>query len=265
MDYYFYEVKLSKGVEKGAVLAWINNNFKSTSMSRIVTPRNRVVFYGAATSKQDFINAYITNPGGVDMNDIEPAYVYDLRNHDDVRAVCFRDNSINKQYKKVLIIGTHITDKSLEAGFFYLQKSGSKVEPLVKNRFWELLSNLYQYEFRTNNIEDLKEDLINRHIALADIYEYWKCTGPSDEEIITINKDDYAYNEYLKKSLLKEAEVIVYNGKSTRVLSKIRKLIRDCGLKKTVVGVYSSSNYQNSDKGLDTMLLDWQKAMSFLR
>ena len=43
----------------------------------------------------------------------------------------------NTKYKKVLFLGTHITKKSLDAGFYYFN---------VNNRFWSLVENVYKSE-----------------------------------------------------------------------------------------------------------------------
>ena len=68
----------------------------------------------------------------------------------DSRAIPFYsfDDKQNK-YKRILYLGTHITTKSLNWGFYYFG---------VGNMFWSIIKKIYNSESLTQAIEDYKED-----------------------------------------------------------------------------------------------------------
>lgn len=132
--------------------------------------------------------------------------IEDKRIKEKHRVVCFSDNENNRRYKKVLFLGTHITEKSIEKGFFYLG---------VNNCFWELVSSLYENNpalSSESSPERLYSECQNLHIAIADIIGSCKCVGSKDDFII---EETIVINKYLKP-LLQEADIIVINGKGLK-------------------------------------------------
>lgn len=75
---------------------------------------------------------------------------------------------------KVLILGSHPSVKSKNAGFFYMHPS---------NRFWKLLSRLLDVDFVSADIEERKTLLLNNHIALYDVVEECDIVASSDATI----------------------------------------------------------------------------------
>ena len=77
------------------------------------------------------------------------------------------------QDSKILILGTMPSVKSREFGFYYAHP---------KNRFWWVLSQVYQEELPTT-IEDKKKFLKKHYIALFDVLKTCSIEGSSDASI----------------------------------------------------------------------------------
>lgn len=77
------------------------------------------------------------------------------------------------QDSKILILGTMPSVKSRELGFYYAHP---------KNRFWWVLSQVYQEELPTT-IEDKKKFLKKYYIALFDVLKTCSIEGSSDASI----------------------------------------------------------------------------------
>lgn len=173
--------------------------------------KTRVIFYAKATSKASFLLAYRKFDSLINEANIDKALICDINESipDDNRVVPFIKNG-SSDFKKVLILGSHITSKSIEAGFFYLQKCNGRVYELSGNPFWKCLSYVYDYSFHTSDVNLLKQELQKRNIALGDILSYCECFSSSDSDIIEETK---IYNvKYLKDQIL-AAKLIVLNGK----------------------------------------------------
>lgn len=143
-----------------------------------------------------------------------------------VPSVHFKnDNKCSKP--KILILGSHITEKSLEAGFFYMN---------VGRSFWKILSTLLdnqELKRRANDYDDLflaiknnkksktketlndiKKDIVRilneNNVAIADIIAYCVCTSASNKDII---EETTMPNKELNE-LLRETDVVLINGRS---------------------------------------------------
>ena len=68
----------------------------------------------------------------------------------------FDDNS------EILILGSVPSVKSREYGFFYMHK---------QNRFWKVLSKVFDDDFTVDDIEKKKALLLSHKIALYDVIE----------------------------------------------------------------------------------------------
>ena len=75
---------------------------------------------------------------------------------------------------KILILGSHPSVKSKQAGFFYMHP---------KNRFWKVLSRLFNVDFIDADIATRKTLLLNNHIAIYDVVEECDIIASSDASI----------------------------------------------------------------------------------
>lgn len=104
---------------------------------------------------------------------------------------------------KILILGSFPSVKSREAQFFYHHP---------QNRFWKLLSTLYQYP-TLQTIEEKKQFLITNKIAIWDVIQSCTIKGSSDSTIENVIVNDIPY--ILKHSNIKK---IYTNGKKAHQL-----------------------------------------------
>ena len=100
---------------------------------------------------------------------------------------------------KILILGSFPSVKSREVNFFYGHK---------QNRFWKLMEKIYDVEPQ-ESIEEKKNFLHEKHIALWDVIHSCKIEGSSDASISDVVPNDL--NVILNCS---KAERIYVNGKT---------------------------------------------------
>ena len=81
---------------------------------------------------------------------------------------------------RVLILGSFPSVKSREVGFFYGHK---------QNRFWKLLSRLFDEQVPQNN-EEKKAMLLRNHIAVWDVIASCEIKGSSDTSITNAVPND---------------------------------------------------------------------------
>ena len=154
----------------------------------------------------------------------------------------FGFSDLNTEYKKILFLGTHITQMSLDAGFYYFN-GGTK---RGGNSFWTLLERIYNSKELTDSIENYKKCLsdvkgkvsknenyrqsiksntlevrnelilcLQKHgIVINDLIGYCECDGARDDQIIeeSVKPNDGNDNFHDVPSLMKEADLIVING-----------------------------------------------------
>ena len=158
----------------------------------------------------------------------------------------FGFTSENKEYKKILYLGTHITKKSLDVGFYYFN---------VTNWFWDLIESVYNSEELTNAINNYKHCLkqnseiesnrnalilcLQKHgIVINDLIGLCEYSGSKDEQIIYAVPNNGKDGFHDVPSLMKEADLIVVNG---------------LGLYKNRVKEKSARYYMN-EFGFDTLV-----------
>lgn len=110
---------------------------------------------------------------------------------------------IYQKDSKILILGSFPSVKSREAQFFYHHP---------QNRFWKILSTLYQYPPLTT-IEDKKHFLIQHHIALWDVIASCEIKGSSDSSIENVIVNDISF--ILQQTSI---QTIYTNGKKAHQL-----------------------------------------------
>lgn len=82
---------------------------------------------------------------------------------------------IYNKLSKVLILGSMPSTISRETNFYYAHKT---------NRFWKILSILFNTELKTNN--DKENFLLNNNIAIFDMIKECDINGSSDSSIKNI-------------------------------------------------------------------------------
>lgn len=140
---------------------------------------------------------------------------------------------------QVLILGSFPSVKSREEGFYYAHP---------QNRFWKILSHLYQEE-----IVDKKEFLIKHHIALFDVCASCEIKGSSDASIKKVVPNDLS--KIVKESQIK---AIILNGKTATNL--YQKLIK--GLEIETISLPSTSP-ANATYSLDKLVEEYQIIKKF--
>lgn len=140
---------------------------------------------------------------------------------------------------QVLILGSFPSVKSREEGFYYAHH---------QNRFWKILSHLYQEE-----IVDKKEFLIKHHIALFDVCASCEIKGSSDASIKKVVPNDLS--KIVKESQIK---AIILNGKTATNL--YQKLIK--GLEIETISLPSTSP-ANATYSLDKLVEEYQIIKKF--
>ncbi len=112
---------------------------------------------------------------------------------------------------KVLILGSFPSVKSREQMFFYGHP---------QNRFWKVIAAVTESKLPVT-IEEKKELLHNKHIALWDVIASCEITGSSDSSIKNVAPNDIS--EIIKNSDIK---YIFVNGKTAE--KYFNKYICDC-------------------------------------
>lgn len=140
---------------------------------------------------------------------------------------------------QVLILGSFPSVKSREEGFYYAHP---------QNRFWKILSHLYQEE-----IVDKKEFLTKHHIALFDVCASCEIKGSSDASIKKVVPNDLS--KIMKESQIK---AIILNGKTATNL--YQKLIK--GLEIETISLPSTSP-ANATYSLDKLVEEYQIIKKF--
>ena len=82
---------------------------------------------------------------------------------------------IYNEFSKILILGSMPSTISRENNFYYAHKT---------NRFWKILSILFNTKLKTNT--DKENFLLNNNIAIFDMIEECDITGSSDSSVKNI-------------------------------------------------------------------------------
>ena len=105
---------------------------------------------------------------------------------------------------KILILGSFPSVKSREEDFYYMHK---------QNRFYKILSNLFNEDFYNVDITIKKELLSKYHIALYDVIESCEIENSNDETIKNVEPSNI--KEYIKNTNIKH---IFINGNKAKEL-----------------------------------------------
>ena len=102
---------------------------------------------------------------------------------------------IYNQDSKVLILGTFPSVKSREGQFFYHHP---------QNRFWKIISSIYEEEL-PKTIEEKKQLLLRNNIAVWDVIHSCEIVGSSDSSIKNVIPNDLS--------------VVLHNSDVTKVIT----------------------------------------------
>ena len=105
---------------------------------------------------------------------------------------------------KILILGSFPSVKSREEDFYYMHK---------QNRFYKILSNLFNEDFYNVDINTKKELLSKYHIALYDVIESCEIENSNDETIKNVEPSNI--KKYIKNTNIKH---IFINGNKAKEL-----------------------------------------------
>ena len=105
---------------------------------------------------------------------------------------------------KILILGSFPSVKSREEDFYYMHK---------QNRFYKILSNLFNEDFYNADINTKKELLSKYHIDLYDVIESCEIENSNDETIKNVEPSNI--KEYIKNTNIKH---IFINGNKAKEL-----------------------------------------------
>ena len=108
----------------------------------------------------------------------------------------------NNKEPKILILGTRITDVSIEAGYYYLGTN--------ENVFWPILSHCFNDKnFISNDVNKIITALNRHNIVVSDLI--YKCEYTGSEDINTVKGSEETNLDDLL-SLVKSADYILLNG-----------------------------------------------------
>lgn len=141
---------------------------------------------------------------------------------------------------KILILGSIPSVKSFAEGFFYMHP---------QNRFWSLLSKIYEDDFNNESIS-IKKELLQKHqIALYDVIATCSILGSSDSSIKEVIPID------LKRILSKSNIQHIYlNGK--KAYSLFRKYFPEYLPNSTYL---PSTSPANATYSFDMLYEDWKQ------
>ncbi len=105
---------------------------------------------------------------------------------------------------RILILGSIPSTMSIEKGFYYMNP---------QNRFWKILSIVFEYDLYHCDIEEKKEFLLKNHIALYDVVEECEIDFSKDSSIKKKKIGNIAY--LIENSLIKK---VLLNGKTAYTL-----------------------------------------------
>ena len=143
------------------------------------------------------------------------------------------------EHSKILILGSFPSVKSREKAFYYQHP---------QNRFWRILSMLYDEEFVNSSQEHLIQLLHKYHIALYDVVESCEIKGSSDQ---SLKPDTFSnIDEIIKHS---EITHLFFNGRKAYDLYCKQKL----PISQPAIYLPSTSP-ANAKMSLPDLLTKWQ-------
>ena len=146
---------------------------------------------------------------------------------------------------KILILGSFPSVKSRELDFYYMHK---------QNRFYKILSNLFNEDFYNASIEEKKILLKKYKIALYDVVEECEILNSNDESIANVIPSPI-------KDLIKNTDIkhIFINGSKAKEL-----FIRHNKDLLNITSFFPSTSARNARYNLDALTKEYQIIKEYL-
>lgn len=146
---------------------------------------------------------------------------------------------------KILILGSFPSVKSRELDFYYMHK---------QNRFYKILSNLFNEDFYNASIEEKKILLKKYKIALYDVVEECEILNSNDESITNVIPSPI-------KNLIKNTDIkhIFINGSKAKEL-----FIRHNKDLLNITSFLPSTSARNARYNLDALTKEYQIIKEYL-
>ncbi|MDE5856465.1 MAG: DNA-deoxyinosine glycosylase [Anaeroplasmataceae bacterium] len=149
---------------------------------------------------------------------------------------------VYNQYSHILILGSLPSVVSVERGFYYMHP---------QNRFWKVLSRIYEEDAYSMNIEDKTNFILKHHLALYDVVASCDIKNSSDASIENVVCTDL--EEILKNS---DIHRILLNGnKAYTLFCKAYPHLKDMAIS------MPSTSSANAKVSLDELSRVWEEAL----
>mgnify|MGYP003311274307 CR=1 FL=1 len=147
---------------------------------------------------------------------------------------------------KILILGSFPSVKSRELDFYYMHK---------QNRFYKILSNLFNEDFYNVDINKKKELLNKFNIALYDVIESCEIENSNDETIKNVEPSNI--KEYIKDTNIKH--IFINGNKAKELFIKYNKDLLD------ITSFLPSSSARNARYNLDKLVEEYKIIKEYLK
>lgn len=143
---------------------------------------------------------------------------------------------------KILILGTMPSIASVQQGFYYMHP---------QNRFWKILSKVYEIDVYNASLEEKKQFLIMHHLAVYDVVSSCYIDQSKDDSIKDVKYADI-------RSILNQSciERILLNGKKAYQL-----FLKKYPEYKNISYCLPSTSPANAQIHLDELVRIWQDAL----
>ena len=146
---------------------------------------------------------------------------------------------------RILILGTFPSGKSREQQFYYGHP---------QNRFWKVLAALTD-ETQPETIEEKKDFLLRKRIAVWDVIASCDITGSSDSSIKNVVPADL--DQVLAHSSIRQ--IFANGGTAKKLYEKYQKPVTG----REILGLPSTSP-ANASFGLERLLGEWKVIMDYM-
>ena len=143
---------------------------------------------------------------------------------------------------KILILGTMPSIASVQQGFYYMHP---------QNRFWKILSKIYETDVYNASLEEKKHFLIMHHLAVYDVVSSCDIDQSKDDSIKDVEYADI-------RSILNQSciEKILLNGKKAYQL-----FLKKYPEYNNIAYCLPSTSPANAQIHLDELVRIWQDAL----
>ena len=143
---------------------------------------------------------------------------------------------------KILILGTLPSIESVKQGFYYMHP---------QNRFWKVLSSIYQVDVYHAGVEEKKAFILGHHLALYDVISMCSIEMSSDASIRNVKFTNI-------KAILEKSEIdwILLNGKKAYHL-----FIQEYPEYKDISMCLPSTSAANARLSLVELTESWKRAL----